>query len=237
MKVIYLHGMGGSPADWHLVSRLVPGAALSIPGRMSFAETVRSLRTELMSLAEPFVLCGYSLGGRLALSVAAQPGSLPLRGLVLVSSGLGFSDEQSRRERAQKDKEWVREAKENTRAFWEKWYAQELFSAFRELPEERRGSWLKNRFSLDIEDLCHQLEILSPAQQPFLLADLLRLKGSGTKLLYLAGERDKKYAALAQRLQKEGVPTEFLPGGHILPLETPERMADSLNRFMGQLET
>jgi pimeloyl-ACP methyl ester carboxylesterase len=232
MKVFYLHGMGGSPSDWEAVTALVPGTCLPLPSTAGFSAATQALAGQLEKVAEPFVLCGYSMGGRLALAASGLLQTQNLRGLALLAAGLGFSDEKDRTDRRQKDREWSSLARQDPGAFWKKWYAQELFSTFHALPSDRREPWMRKRLCLDIEGLCAQLEFLSPAQHGSLRPLLEKAQEAGIKLLYMAGERDKKYAELAQQLGKEGVPVSILPGGHILPLEAPEAVARGLEFFL-----
>jgi 2-succinyl-6-hydroxy-2,4-cyclohexadiene-1-carboxylate synthase len=235
MKVFYLHGMGGSPADWKRVAQLVPGEGLHFPVDLSFSETAAELSEPLEKLQEPFLLCGYSLGGRIALQMTERLRNPQLKGLLLLGTGLGFSDESSRRERQLQDQRWSALARADLARFWDEWYQQDLFSTFSGLPEELRKAWLEERFSMEINPLCHQLEALSPARHDDLWPRLLGLPRARISVLYLAGERDKRYANLAKQLKERGIPAEIVPGaGHILPLEAPEAVAEGLRRLQGK---
>lgn len=228
--IFYLHGLGGSAADWQETATSLPGKALSIPD-LPLTDCVHSLCSSFTGEA----LCGYSMGGRLALLMAQElrKQSRVPRFLILVSSGLGFETEKERAERRKNDEAWARLAGENLGLFWEKWYAQPLFQSIRQLPEKRIASWMKNREPLNINSLQSQFRNLGPAEHPHLKPLLLSLMTEGVKVLYIAGEQDKKYTELARELSSAGVLTKILPGaGHALPLERPRELAAIIADFL-----
>lgn len=228
MKLVYLHGMGGSPRDWDSVSALLPGLALSLPHGLPFDATAEKIAGELRSLREPFVLCGYSMGGRLAIRTATKlKGNSRIRGLFLISTGLGQQTEEERLARRATDERWAERAADDPPLFWRDWYAQDLFSSFHELPESTRLKWMRDRFSLNIEHLQSQFRLLGPGNHEYLLLELEAVQKAGISVLYIAGERDKKYASIARDL-----PSEILDGGHILPIENPVAVAQSLEQFL-----
>lgn len=98
--VLLIHGLGGSHAEWSRVGRRLaetfrvlavdlPGFGLSPLGdRRNGAEGFRRLLTGLLrSLGEPAVLVGHSLGGRVAVELAAHEPAL-VRALVAVNPWL-----------------------------------------------------------------------------------------------------------------------------------------------------
>jgi 2-succinyl-6-hydroxy-2,4-cyclohexadiene-1-carboxylate synthase len=222
--------MGGSPRDWDSVSVLLPGLALSLPHGLSFDSAAEEIAGRLRALHEPFALCGYSMGGRLAIRAAKKlSGNSQLRGLFLVSTGLGQETEEERSTRRATDERWAERAGEDSALFWKDWYKQELFSSFRELPEGTRRKWMNDRFSLNIEHLQSQFRLLGPGNHEYLLPELKAVQKAGISVLYIAGERDKKYSSIARQLD---LPVELLDGGHILPIENPVAVAQSLEQFL-----
>ena len=118
--------------------------------------------------------------------------------------------------------------------FWQKWYEQELFASFRELPEQKRKSWLEQRRSLEPAAIASQLRNLGPARHEDLFPVLNSLGAQGVRILFLAGELDPKYSALAQKIASiPGAEVEIFPGvGHIVPLEAPEALALRIKKFI-----
>jgi 2-succinyl-6-hydroxy-2,4-cyclohexadiene-1-carboxylate synthase len=233
--VILLHGFGGTRRAWDGVTELLPREryrplALDLPGHGEAADAQRPISFAgcvehvLARAPERFVLCGYSLGGRVALHVALAAPERVGR-LVLVSTNPGIEDEAERTRRRRADH---RLADELERApfeeFIERWRTQPLFA---DDPPEVGG--------LARED--------QRRNRPDALADVLRGVGAGEmQLLWgrltelpmpvtvLVGERDVKFQALGQRMAELLPRAELIvaPGGHGLPLENPRAVAEAL---------
>lgn len=226
--ILYLHGMGGSPADWDEVRALAPGSAPPIPLAVNPSACAQQLAD---TITKPGWLCGYSLGGRLAILLAEElcRRGTPPKGLVLLAAGLGFPSSVESGERAKIDEEWADLATRNPEKFWEDWYRQPLFTSLAALPEARRQAWLARRKSMDSRVLAHQLRALGPARHEYLLPKLQSLKNSGISVLYITGDLDKKYLQLEAKLAAEGFSTLRLAGsGHLLPLEAPAALGEIL---------
>lgn len=236
MKTYYLHGMGGGPQDWEQVAEELPGIRLELRAASNFNEAAEAITKTLCEEKEPFLLCGYSLGGRLSIRAASKLREAPLAGLVLLSAGLGFENAQTRAERMLSDEDWAKLAQQDFPKFWKKWYGQDLFSAYQRLPEALKSGWLKDRLAMDSEAVRSQLLNLSPARHDFLLPELLSLHRTGLPILYVAGNADTKYKGLAERLKAEGLAVEMIDAGHILPLEAPAQVARILRKFVARLE-
>lgn len=138
-----LHGNLGSPADWKPVMDFlhaggVEARALNLWKYLeccpkSLKDMGRVLCSEIASQDRRPLLCGYSLGGRLAMqAVLAHP---PLwKGAIFVSANPGLEHEAERAARRAKDAEW---AVQCLSAPWEnflkEWDAQGVFEAVRRL--------------------------------------------------------------------------------------------------------
>ncbi len=230
--------MGGSSEDWRHVQSRQSGLSLPISSSSTTPTDCAAKLANAVSeqVSGSFALCGYSLGGRIALLAAHELIAKKKKpdSVILVSSGLGISTEKERAERNRKDEEWAVLAASNSEDFWGKWYAQELFASFHSAPEARRASWMEQRKTLDIDALTGQLRNLGPGRHESLLRPLKELPGKGVRVLYLAGELDKKYGELAHKVREiPGVSVEIIPGaGHVLPLEAPEALALRIARFL-----
>jgi pimeloyl-ACP methyl ester carboxylesterase len=95
MKLVFIHGSGGTGRVWRFQTEHFAGsAAVTLPGHPegepcgSIEEATRWLRSELRSEAgaEPLVLVGHSLGGAIALQYALEHRD-EVAGIVLVGSG------------------------------------------------------------------------------------------------------------------------------------------------------
>ena len=240
-KLILIHGFGGSPTDWDAVIESL-GAGydyqkidlkkVSIDAHTNWSSFTERLQENIGSY-ERAVLCGYSLGGRIALHLAdrVQP-----RGLILLSAGFGEESGDARASRRQCDRIWAEQLRADAKNFWQKWYDQELFASVKLVEAARREGWLSSRFLWNNEHLANYLERLSPAEQNWMLPVLSRENSPPT--LYLAGEKDKKYVALSRRVKNEcrSAQVEIIPGSsHALPLEAPEACARAITNFLTKL--
>ena len=226
--------MGGSPADWAQVQEGFSGQALAFPAASSFDALVNGLRDQLARETAPYGLVGYSLGGRVAIALAAAllGSPNPPCKLALLGAGLGFSTEEERSARKDSDLAWAELIRRDPEEFWRRWYEQPLFAGFRALPEATRQSWLATRRGIPPETLARQWDAWGPSQHPFLKPALDAITQSGMDCLYLAGERDTKYRSLSETLAKEGMRTLLIPNaGHLLPLEAPRAVAEALRHF------
>ena len=178
---------------------------------------------ELLEAATPgAVMVGYSMGGRLALQLAARHPDR-LGALVTVGASAGIEDPDERRRRAQADEElagWMERAPiEDVVARWE---GSPVFAGQpAALVEEQRPG----RLSHDPSDLAR---LLRSAGQGALDPVWDRVAALPMPILALAGERDARYVDAARRLA-ELAPhgrCEVVPGaGHAAHLERPDVVA------------
>lgn len=171
-----------------------------------------------------FGLAGYSMGGRLALHVALAEPERVTR-LVLVSTTAGIEDPDERAARRAGDERlaaWMDTDGRTMSEVADRWGEQPLFAhQSAEVAAAARADRLTN--------------------EPAHLAASLRGMGTGAMtplwdrlgeltmpVTVVAGERDPKFVALAERLVRE-LPHAALvvvPGaGHALPLEAPAALA------------
>ncbi len=166
---------------------------------------------------ERFVLCGYSMGGRLALATALRiPDRIERLVLIGASPGIADADERARR-RAADDALAERIETMDIEAFATEWGSQPLFAT------QPRG----------VAQAAHTDRLRNT---PPGLAAALRGMGTGVmtplwdRLGELAmpvtlavGERDEKFRAVAERM---GEPTLIPGAGHAAHLEQPGAVAD-----------
>jgi 2-succinyl-6-hydroxy-2,4-cyclohexadiene-1-carboxylate synthase len=236
-NLVLLHGFGGTRHTWDGVTALLDREryrplALDLPGHGDLADAptpiafAACVEHVLARAPSRFVLCGYSLGGRVALHVAlAAPGRV--RRLVLVSSTAGIEDDAERAERRAADHALAEELERGPySAFMDRWQAQPVFALDPpEVHAAMRAEQLRNR--------------------PAALAAVLRGIGTGEMrplwsrlgelampVTVLVGERDTKFHAPGWRMVELLADAEFsfVPGGHRLPLENPRAIAAVLER-------
>ncbi len=160
---------------------------------------------------------GYSMGGRLALHLALGRPDL-VRRLVVLGATAGIADEAERAARRTADEALAADLERNgLDPFLTRWLASPLFAGLPDDPAERAAR---------------------RTNAPAALAASLRHAGTGTQaplwdqlstltmpVLALAGEHDRRFAALARRLAAAIGPSAtaaLVPGaGHAAHLEQP----------------
>jgi 2-succinyl-6-hydroxy-2,4-cyclohexadiene-1-carboxylate synthase len=172
-----------------------------------------------------FALCGYSMGGRLALDVALRMPSRVER-LVLVGASPGIADAAEREARRREDEALAeRLEREGLEAFVEEWARLPLWQGMpRGVADLARADRLRNTAS----GLAAALRGMGTG----VMAPLWdRLGELPMPVTLLAGERDEKFRAIAERMA-ERIPHASLvlaPGsGHAVHLEAPGAIAAAL---------
>jgi 2-succinyl-6-hydroxy-2,4-cyclohexadiene-1-carboxylate synthase len=233
--MVLLHGFAGTRHTWDSVvaqldrKRYRP-LALDLPGHGQASSHPRPITFDacaerVLDVApERFALCGYSMGGRIALHVALAAPERVTR-LVLVSSSPGIDDARERAERRRSDERLARELeREPFEAFIERWRTQPLFA---EEPP-RVGTLAREEHRRNDPDaLAAALRGLGAgAMQP--VWD--RLAELSMPVTVLVGDRDVKYRSLAERML-QSIPRAqllVLAGGHSLALESSAAVAQAL---------
>jgi 2-succinyl-6-hydroxy-2,4-cyclohexadiene-1-carboxylate synthase len=230
--LVLLHGFAGTRRAWEQLSGLLSPEryrplALDLPGHGLELDAPRPLAMDaavasvLAAAPERFVLCGYSLGGRVALNVALAAPERVAR-LILISTSAGIADPRERAVRRRSDERIAaRLEREPLDAFAGLWNAQPLFASDPPRVQELAAAdIMRNRG----DALAAALRGLGAgAMQP--LWD--RLHALEMPALVLAGERDERYLELGERLARLLGAGELavLPGGHRLALESPGAIA------------
>jgi 2-succinyl-6-hydroxy-2,4-cyclohexadiene-1-carboxylate synthase len=244
--VILLHGFAGSTRDWDRTSDTLGRAgfraiAIDLPGhgatsrpddplRYGMAETAHDLGLLLDHLGVPSSAhwLGYSMGGRLALYLAATyPDRVAT--LALESASPGIEEEAARTTRRAADDALADEI-ERRGAGWfaDFWADQPVFASQRALPAEDRVLLRDRRARNDSRGLAGSLRGLGQGAQPYLGA---RLHAVGCPTLLVTGALDVKYVALAASMAAALPHAEHVvvpDAGHNVHLERPEAFERAL---------
>jgi 2-succinyl-6-hydroxy-2,4-cyclohexadiene-1-carboxylate synthase len=231
--VVLLHGFAGTGRAWDpVIERLDRERYTPLAPDLRGHGSARDARpidfdttvADVLAAAPPrFTLCGYSMGGRVALHVAlAAPERIER--LILVATTAGIEDARGRADRAISDQELAAFAETATiEEFAERWTGQQLFA---NTPPEAARVWREDLLRNDPRALAAVLRGLGAgAMAP--LWD--RLPELAMPTAVVAGERDPKYVAIARdRLVPAIAHAELVivPGaGHGLPREAPDAIA------------
>ncbi len=234
-SIVLLHGFGGTHHAWDEVAARLPPErylplALDLPGHGEQADCERPITFSgcvahvLGRAPERFTLCGYSMGGRIALHVALSAPERVGR-LVLVASTAGIEDSAARARRHASDHGLAEELESIPyETFIERWRTQPLFA---EDPPRVDALAREDQRRNRPDALAAVLRGLGTGEMEPLWGSLEKLT---TPVSVLVGDRDTKFRELGQRMV-ELLPDARLivvPGGHNLPLENPSAVAEAL---------
>ncbi len=234
--MVLLHGFSGTHRAWdgvvaHLDAQRYLALAADLPGHgaatqrrpITFESCVRHV---LERAPERFLLCGYSMGGRIALHVALAAPERVSR-LVLIGADPGIEDETGRARRREADARQARELEAGPFEQWvERWRSQPLFA--RE-PEHVRQRASADQLRNDPRALAAALRGIGIGEMHPLWDRLCELRMPVTLVV---GTRDRKFSEIASRMLTSLPQAELvaLDGGHGLVLERPAEIAAVLQR-------
>ena len=248
-RIVFLHGFLGSGSDWVPIARQLENdyccILVDLPGHgesdieasgnpdLFFTETVDALAMELTRSAapEPSFLVGYSMGGRIALSLALRYPEL-FEKAIIVSASPGLRTEEERLSRRESDEGIARKIEKNFEGFIQAWYEQPLFATlknhqiFKEVESERKINNPAN--------LASALRLLGTGRQPSLWDEL---KKNSVPIQFFAGEKDLKFVEIGRQMVNLCTEStlEIFPGcGHTLHLENRELFLDRLTQFFNK---
>ncbi len=246
--LVLLHGFTGSAGAWRdLTDRLAGEYRTIAPDLVGHARSeapdgverylIRRAAADLVALLralghERAAWLGYSLGGRVALQVAADHPEA-VAALLLEGASPGIADAAEREaRRASDDALAERIERDGVEAFVDEWEQVPLFASQRELPAEARAAVRATRLAQRAHGLANSLRGMGAGAQPPLHD---RLASIAVPTLLLAGSLDEKYAAIAGEMARTlpDATMQVIEGaGHAAHLERPEAFAQAVEDFL-----
>lgn len=235
-RVVLVHGFTQTRRSWTpLLPRLVDGGRQVVTvdapahGRSadSQVDLVEGARL-LGAIGGEAVYVGYSMGGRLTLHLALAAPQL-LRAVVLVGATAGLETEAERAARRSADEALAADLERHgLDAFLDRWLANPLFAT---LPVDE--ATLAERKENTVAGLAASLRFTGTGTQASLWD---RLPDVNVPALFVAGERDEKFTALAHRMAaawggaaRVGIVAD---AGHACHLEQPDAFCDLVIPFL-----
>jgi 2-succinyl-6-hydroxy-2,4-cyclohexadiene-1-carboxylate synthase len=205
--IVILHGMFGCIDDFIFLKSYLKKHSLlfiDLPGHggssifseQTFNSVSKTLGAFLGSFNKKTIhLLGYSMGGRIALQVAALFPAL-IHSLCLESAHPGLSENEAKN-RLRTDMS-LSQTLENE-SFFEDWYSKELFYNYKNAPSYKASLKRKNAHSITNYQLA--LTQFSSGHQP----DLKEVFKLAIPISYLYGEKDQKYCTIASNLSSYNI--------------------------------
>lgn len=247
--ILLLHGFAGSTRDWE---NIIPGIdknfcplAIDLVGHGQSSSpheqkhyTQKSLVFQIEKTLDFYsinqaILCGYSMGGRAALSFYnANPKRV--KGLILESTNPGIENSKAKSERIKNDNKLIEMIKSyDMKDFIDYWYSLPIFSSLKNIGVEKYNLLLKQRYSNSVAGLSNSLSGFGTAAMTNMW-NLLSSVNIPVKLV--AGSLDEKYCKIMERMNEEVKQSELSiikDAGHNIHLEKPAEFVSLFNNFLG----
>lgn len=234
MTTVLLHGFLGAPAQWDRVRGGRPDTrAPWMPGHgpspwtadaTSFDAAVDAFAPRVWGDDARVTLVGYSLGARVALSLAMRHPAR-VRAAVLVGVSPGLDDPSARAARAADDDRLADALlRDGLDAFVDAWDALPLFATQRALDPAVRATQHAWRRAHDPAALAWSLRALSTGRMPPMHD---ALAATETPVRLVTGSRDDKFTALARAIAARNpriAHTVVDGAGHNVALEQPDAL-------------
>ncbi len=244
--IIFLHGFMGSSEDWQPIINRFSNShyciAYDLPGHgnssveshnefYGIENTISSLKRELeKNEINDFVLVGYSMGGRIALSFAIKYPEL-IRKLVLVSASPGIESASLREVRIKVDNEIAEKIESmDMHSFLKLWYSAPIFVGINQT--SLFGKLISRREYNNKQCLIKSLEYAGTGRMTPLWDEI---KTFNKPVMLISGERDIKYGLIHDKMQElfpNSVSYIIKDSAHIVHLEQPKEFEHRLRNFI-----
>lgn len=240
--MLFIHGFTGSSKSWDNIRKEINISSLSIdiPGHSKsifnslneeyyFKDFSNELYIALKKLEiKKLHICGYSLGGRLALAFASKFPDI-ISSLFLESTTLGIDDRSEREERYLSDINISTTITENLNEFNKNWESNKLFELQEERNEYDFSAQRDIRNSHNKEQLSKSLKTFSLGTMPFMLNNFQKLNFP----IYIVNGKDDikfiKEGRLMLKLNDNAKQFIVNDASHNVHLENKEMYLDIFN--------
>ncbi|MBC8213758.1 MAG: 2-succinyl-6-hydroxy-2,4-cyclohexadiene-1-carboxylate synthase [Candidatus Marinimicrobia bacterium] len=243
--ILFLHGFTGSLHIWDNIRDKLryPSIALDLPGHgnsfivnyskpYSFESWNRDLQFVLDELKIPkVILCGYSMGGRLALSFAINHPER-IHSLILESASPGIDFDAEREKRYKSDLELIDNIETNFTPFLEDWCKLPFFKHQQIRNQEEWQKLKEIRESSNPTELAYALKHLSVGIQPsyWEMLDIIEFP-----VLLITGGEDEKFCKIAKKMNhqiKNSSHKIIQDSGHTANLESINKYLVCVQNFI-----
>ena len=236
---LFLHGFTGSHASWEGIYRKIdhPYIVIDIPGHGKssfndldydysiddwcddFDEILDSLKVDKLNI------CGYSMGGRLAIAYASK-NPRRIKTLFLESTSLGINDNKAREERYLDDLKLCEGITNDLAEFIQKWEKNPLFLKQGERNKQEFLKQKEDRMKYDPIQLSKALRTFSQGKMRSYEDEFLNFK---FPIMIINGKEDHKYLKIGKNMRdvcKFSVQYTIPNCGHNTHLEAPRVFID-----------
>ncbi|PIE94383.1 2-succinyl-6-hydroxy-2,4-cyclohexadiene-1-carboxylate synthase [Bacillus fungorum] len=181
-------------------------------------------------------ILGYSMGGRLAITMACLYPEY-VRSLLLENCTAGLEREEDRKERREKDERIAHKIeREGIRSFVLMWENIPLFETQKSLAQNVQEAVRKERLANNPKGLANSLRGMGTGAQPSWWDELHNLK---MPVLLMNGEYDKKFFRILKNIEKCISHAKFVKidgAGHAIHVEQPEKFDTIVKGFLKTMQ-
>ena len=248
-QVVLLHGFTGDGSTMRgLAERLEPDAEVVIPDLVGHGRScspadegdysIDSMATHVASIGEGcasdgFHLVGYSMGGRVALTLACRNPEL-LRSLTLIGASAGLAGEAERADRRLSDEALAKSIeRDGLETFVDRWMANPLFATQSRLGVDFLAVSRAQRLLNSAAGLTRSLRAAGTGAMAPLHHDL---KSCAVATVFVVGAEDPKFTGIAVELSARMPKADVAvidDAGHAAHIEQPDAVAAVIRRQMG----
>lgn len=245
--VVFLHGFTGSGLDFEgLLPTLEDSRRFIAPDLLGHGGSdspealnaykmdacIHQLEQLIAALdVAPLHLVGYSMGGRIALSLASARPQL-LRSLTLIGASPGLQSQAERDARSASDDQLASAIlQDGASAFMRRWRQVPILQTQRRIPQPYLDRMDARREENNALGLASSLRGLGTGQMPPLWDALDALE---VPTLLVTGQEDDKFTRIAAQMaarQRHATRVQIMDAGHTCHLERPTRLAPTLEAF------
>jgi len=248
--ILFLHGFTGTSNDWREVVQKLDKrfnkTALDLigHGKSSSPSTVNYYMADSLIIQieqvinhlrlKEIILCGYSMGGRVALNFTIERPSL-VKGLILESASAGIKNQKEKEARKKSDEELTSYIENKSiEEFAAMWLDQELFGTLKRFSNERLKHIKAEKMKNSQIGLANSLRGFGTGVMPYFGSELLKLK---IPVFLVTGGLDDKFTQINLELKK------LLPSakhkiistaGHNTHYEEPKKFVEAVNGFLSR---
>jgi 2-succinyl-6-hydroxy-2,4-cyclohexadiene-1-carboxylate synthase len=246
--LLFLHGYTGSSLEWKRffgsLSRKFLPFAIDLPGHgetdspadLNFytSSSLSYQIAEILTRLEfnKVIICGYSMGGRAALSFYASRPDM-VSGLILESTTPGIIEPRLRDERVYSDSILAKKIEEEgVEKFGSYWLNLPMFDSLKTLPEEEYAKILKSRIHNNAVGLINSLKGFGTGSMPQLWDSLRNIS---FPVLLITGEYDSKFTGINIEMKERILKSShhiIKECGHNTHLEKPDYFINLVNNYL-----
>jgi 2-succinyl-6-hydroxy-2,4-cyclohexadiene-1-carboxylate synthase len=249
-SILFLHGFTGSSSDLQEIKQkiiprfntialdLIGHGKSSSPADAKFYkndEIVKQLLfvTDYLKI-ERVILCGYSMGGRAALSFATtHPGKVSA--LILESTSAGIEYEEERKARIKNDEQLADFIESHSiEEFVNSWLEMDMFGSLKKLSIEKLQDYKRTKLKNSKKGLANSLRGFGTGVMPYLGNEIEKMN---FPVLLITGKLDTKFTKINSKLVQRfnNAKHQIIEAaGHNVHVENPSKCISVINEFLMQ---